>query len=217
PAGRTTLGDATWASTTPAIGSFSVGPSPDGQVAIPNAVDGSLAIANFPQANADGNVSVSADIDVSQTAFNSGGVVVRSNNGTYYQALVINNGPVGGGTSNSFLLGIHQSNGTFNFLGFSTITQTVGMHNIRLDAYGNKLDVYADGVIQVKATDGTLSSPGGVGIFGGTANVLFADFSATELSPVGLPFTDNFQQPASSSLGSPFSVDAGGFTINGAN
>src|SRR5262249_54181910 len=37
------------------------------------------------------------------------------------------------------------------------------------------------------------------------------------LLPATLPFADNFTRPASTTLGDPWSVDEGGFTINGSN
>jgi hypothetical protein len=86
---------------------------------------------------------------------------------------------------------------------------------LRLDVFGASLKLYFDGVLVASATDASFTAPGGVGLLDIGGGSSFTAFSTYQVLPVTAPFTDNFTGPADDTLGDPWSVDQGGFSVNG--
>ena len=60
-----------------------------------------------------------------------------------------------------------------------------------------------------------MPAAGGVGIYSEEGGGRLTNFSAYELLPAPVPFTDNFTRANALTLGDPWSVDQGGFSISG--
>ena len=59
-----------------------------------------------------------------------------------------------------------------------------------------------------------MPAAGGVGIYSEEGGAVLTNFSAYELLPAPVPFTDNFTRANALTLGDPWSVDQGGFSIS---
>ena len=92
-----------------------------------------------------------------------------------------------------------------------TVSSTSGV--LRLDAYGTALKLYFNGSLLLSASDATLTAPGGVGILDEGGGTEFSNFTVYQLLAGPTTFTDNFTRPNATTLGDPWSVDAGGFGI----
>jgi hypothetical protein len=190
------------------------------------AANGSQAISEGPSENlatvngfTTADVSVSADVNVSGAVnTTTAAVVVRCDgSGNAYIGGIANNG-----TSNSSVvfIGRRRPDGTFTPLVTTPVSTLSGpvfgdvMGTVRLDVFGTSLKLYLNGILMLSATDSTLTAPGSVGMEASNAGVTFDNFSTYTLTAAGLPFADNFNRPASTTLGAPWSVESGGFTIN---
>ena len=162
------------------------------------------------------NVSVSAFLNLSAaTPTNniSAGVLARrdSNNNAYVGELISD------GTNMGVALGIAQGFGGFTLLpGTNFVLLGSGTSGVlQLDVSGTSLKLYFNGQLEIGGTDATLPAAGGVGIYSEEGGAVLTNFSAYELLPAPVPFTDNFTRANALTLGDPWSVDQGGFSISG--
>jgi phosphodiesterase/alkaline phosphatase D-like protein len=184
------------------------------------AITGNQALATGTGINAaiinglaSADVSASADVTlVNTTGGHFGGVMAREDaNGDAYVGLLFKSGS---GATKQAILGLYL-NGVLTQFAAQSVGSLSG--TLRLDVLGTALKLYLNGNLVASTTDATLAAPGGIGLwdhFGGTH---FDNFAASQLLPATLPFADNFNRPASSTLGDPWSVDQGGFSIDGSN
>jgi hypothetical protein len=104
-------------------------------------------------------------------------------------------------------------NGMFTLLN-STVINFSGSGTLRFEVVQNSLRVYVNGTLVVQATDNTFSGPGLVGIR--TSAGATVDNFASLLTPSGqtaLPFAENFALGANTTLGAPWTIAAGSYSI----
>jgi hypothetical protein len=85
---------------------------------------------------------------------------------------------------------------------------------LRLEVVGGVEKTYLNGELWASGHDTALTGPGGVGILSVKGPTTFRNFSASYIQPASSPkFSDSFNRPNSTWLGSPWSVDIGGFNL----
>jgi hypothetical protein len=162
------------------------------------------------------DVSVGADINLPLDGLgHTGGVMLREDSqGNAYVGYLTKNGS---GTIERITIGRYY-NGALTPLAFVS-TPGVTSGTLRLEAFGTQLKLYLNGTLMVSTTDAVLTAPGGAGLWDKGGGTQFANFVAYLLLPAPATFTDNFARPVvpTTTLGDPWSVDQGGFTINASN
>jgi hypothetical protein len=157
------------------------------------------------------DVSVSANVTPKVAAGHYAGVIARrDNNGNEYAGVF----RITGGLT-FVALQLIRGKSVTNLASVVMTSATSGV--LRLDVIGTSLKLYLDGTLVAKATNTVLTAAGGVGMIDNGGQSKFAAFSAYQIIPALLPFADNFNRPASKTLGAPWSVDEGGFTMSGPN
>jgi hypothetical protein len=179
---------------------------------------GNLAEANLPTPlTSPANVSLSIDFNLAATPTGPNGryagLLARIQDPSdFYAAFVYYDS-----TTSTNLVGVgYQLPGPFNsFVSTVQIPVTATSGTLRFDLYGTSLQVYVNGVLEISTTDSHFTTAGGIGFgdayIGGTK---FNNFVATSLEAPTIPFTDSFTRANASTLGDPYSVNTGSFSIS---
>jgi hypothetical protein len=123
------------------------------------------------------------------------------------------------------------TNGGWSLLNFALLPTppNTGSADLRLEVTGTgpqtTLGLYLNGTLTVSFTESQaalsgvsnhpLNGPGGVGMLSIDAGTSYSNFFAYAISPAQTALSDSFNRPNSFYLGSPWSVQIGGFQLSG--
>ncbi len=154
------------------------------------------------------DAEVSATVDITNAApFGWGGVAARVTGTNGYVGRLIRNY-----NNYSVEIGVFK-NGQYTSLNSAGVSASSG--TIQLEVIGSSINLYFNGALMASAVDTSITGTGAVGIYaGGDADVAFSDFFASAaVAPTpanaSLPFSDDFNRPDSTFVGSYWTEESG--------